>query len=784
MPDQPGRLIGRDDDIAQTYGRLFDDDVRLLTLVGAAGAGKTRLAIEVARLSAGEFMHGACFVDLAPIAQPGLLGTAIAETLELREDGSRPLIAVLKQHLAERHMLLVLDNFEQLVSAGPQLSELVQGCPGLKIMVTSRAAIRLRWEHVQPVRPLSRAAAVELFVDRAQRVDPRFALDASNSHAVEQVCVRLDGLPLAIELAAARTGVLPPEALLARLANRLDILEAANRDQPQRQRTLRAALDWSYDLLTAAEQRLFRRLGIFVGGFALTSLAEVCDADGALGVDPLDGLESLFDKSLIRRELAPGGSEPRFAMLETMREYALERLAATGELDLIRRAHAAYFLGGADVAVAEIKFSQQSAWLQSLETEHDNLRAALTWCEDAGEPELGLKAAGLLAWFWIVRGYVATGRHQLTSLLALADTADSPLRAEALRVIGSLALNQADYSAARNLFEASLAIRRRLGDPAGLLSALTSLGAVALQEGDHATAEAYFEEALAIQEAIGDLLGISESANNLANVAHERGDLERARALYERSLKLNQASIRYRQDVVLHNLGVVAQEQGELAEARKLFQDSVALKRVLGDTAGLALSLAKLGEVESSMRHPTEAHRVLSESLNLQRDLGDRPGMAFVLERFAITAVENGRVERGLRLAGAADALRSAIGAPLDRAARQHLERSLHHARGALRPEAADAAWLAGRMLSVDAAVKEALSPGGQTGDVQTTLLTAREREVAVLIAQGLTNRDIAQKLVVSERTAENHVQHVLNRLGLRSRAQVAAWAVHNGLTS
>ena len=767
--------------------RLEEPDARLLTLTGPAGTGKTRLAIEVANHAAASFADGTFFVDLAPVHDAALVQSAIAKTLDIREERERSLLDVLKERLSTRQTLLLLDNFEQVLGAASQLSELVQACPWLKLLVTSRSALRLRWEQVLAVPPLDVPNAVELFVHRAQRANPEFSLTADNKPAVEMVCVRLDGLPLAIELAAARSRVLPPQALLSRLERRLDVLATTAADRPTRQRTLRAALDWSYELLSEAEQAIFRRLGVFVGGFPLGAVNEVCDPDAGLGLDALGAVESLLDKSLLRQEPAAAQTEPRFGMLETMREYALERLRESGEEGVTLRRHARYYLVGADVPVAEMKLPQQKLWLQSLDAEHDNLRAALAWCQAAGEAELGLSAASLLAWFWIVRGYVTEGRRRLTALLAAAITAAPELRAEALRVIGSLALHQSDYTAARALFEHSLAIRRKLGEPAGLLSALSSLGAVAMQQGEIESAEHYFEDALEIQTKLEDRVGIAESLNNLANLAHERGDLPRARELYERSLAVQQLGLRYRPDVVLHNLGVVAQEQGDLVEARRHFENSVAVRRALGDTAGLALSLAKLGEVIFSMGDAHSAHRLLCESLTLQRDFGDRAGMAFSLERLAMAAAARNQPRQALRLAAAAEALREAIGTPLGPGARAVRDRWLDVARAELKPDDAAAAWDSGKDLGLDQVVAEAMQFDPSRPDTPhaadpVSLLSPREREVAALVAQGLTNRDIAERLVVSERTAENHVQHVLNRLGLRSRAQVAAWAVQHGL--
>ena len=802
LPAQPGPLVGREADIDRTVEHLLRPDVRLLSLVGAGGAGKTRLAIEVAARVGAAFPDGAHFVDLSPITDTGSLIAAVARVLDIRERRDQPLIELVEDTLAPQQPLIVLDNFEQLLPASAQLARLLEVCPGLKLLVTTRSALHLRWEHVLTVPPLqvpnleqlpeldalARVPSVALFTQRAQRVYPGFELTRVNARAVAELCVRLDGLPLAIELAAARVHVLPPRALLKRLDERLDLLATTNLDQPRRQRTMRAAIDASYDLLTPFEQALFRRLAVFVGGFPLDAVAEVCDPHGLLGPDPLSGVESLVNKSLLRQESSPHTDldTPRFGMLETIREYALERLTESGEHDDLRRQHAAYYLSGADVVVGEIKSTQQAAWLRSLDGEHDNLLAALAWCHEVREPELGLRASGLLAWFWLVRGHVLEGRARLTALLEVGGRQPTALRAEALRVTGSLALNQADYPSARQFFGASLAIGRELGDRASCVGALSGLGATAMQEGDVATAEACFQEALSTQAELGDKLGLAESLNSLANIAHGRGDLARARELYRMSQSLN-SEIGYRTDVVLHNLGVVAQEQGDLPAARQLFQDSVAIKRAIGDPLGVALSLAKLGEVTASSGDVARAHQFLSESLVLQYELGDRPGVAFVLERFAMTAAAHGQPGRALHLAGAADELRRAIGMPLSEAAQASLDAWLEPATGALPVADVQAALADGRAMSLDDVIAFAMSIAQRDADDQTDgqvgKLSPREREVAILLAEGCTNRQIAERLVVSERTAENHVQRLMNRLGLRSRTQVAAWAVRCGLS-
>jgi predicted ATPase/DNA-binding NarL/FixJ family response regulator len=809
LPAQPGVLIGRATDIARVHERLLDPDVRLLTLVGPAGTGKTRLAVEVANQCAADFSDGIWFVDLAPVRDPELVPSAIAETLAVREDRDRPLIQTLKTFLADRRALLLLDNFEQVLPAAPHLTELLRACPDLKLIVTSRSALHLQWEHELVVNPLAvpdlnalpsighlaEIASVALLVERTHRIDPEFDLNEHNARAIAEICARLDGLPLAIELAAARMRVLPPRALLSRLSRRLVVLDGGPLDQPARQRTLRTALDWSYELLSPEEQMLFRRLGVFVGGFGLEAVAEVCDPDTLLSIDPIRGVESLVEKSLVRHTRATGPGEQRFGLLETIRDYALEQLDIHSERETLEARHAAYYLGGAEVVISHISSAHQAAWLRSLELEHDNLRAALAWCQTTGTPELGLRAAGLLAWFWQVHGHISEGRARLTGLLALTGEAPTALRADSLRFAASLALVQSDDRVARALFEESLAIRRTLGEPAGLVGPLSGLGYAAMRQGDDVTAQACFEEAVNIQRQLGDQVGVAESLNSLANLVHARGDLVAARALYEQSWAFNH-EIGYRADVVEHNLGVVAQEQGDLAAARQYFEASVATKRILDDAPGLALSLAKLGEVIATQGDLAAAQRVLAESVVLERELGDRAGLAFVLERLAVVAAGHAMPQRALRLAGASSALRELLGVPLSRPAQLTLDASLSTAWHALRAEVAALAWQEGRATSPERAIALALDAvgvppvePGEAGKAATssesspvTPLTPREREVSVLVARGLTNRQIAEALVIADRTADVHVSNILNKLTLTSRAQLAAWVVRQGL--
>jgi non-specific serine/threonine protein kinase len=420
--------------------------------------------------------------------------------------------------------------------------------------------------------------------------------------------------------------------------------------------------------------------------------------------------------------------------------------------------------------------------------EHDNIRAALAWCQENNEPALGLRAARLLAWFWTVRGLTTEGRARLAGLMGVSGSAPGALRAEALYAAGTLALSQSDFPGARQLFEDSLAIARELNDPAGLMGPLSGLGTAAMQQGDNDVAAEALEEALAIQTELHDGIGMGESFNSLANLAHSRGDLVATRALYERSMAVNR-EFGYRVDVVLHNLGVLAEEVGDLEGARRDFEESVAIKRSIGDSLGLALSLAKLGEVIGTQGDIRLAHQLLGESVSLQRELGDVYSMAFGLERFAIVAAAHGRAQRALQLAGAASAVREAIGSPLGDAAQSALEVRFANARASLRRDLAEAAWARGRAMSMDAAIAFALAEGEEAaadaerrrGPGESSYgLTPREREVAVRIARGLTNRQMAAELVLAERTVDVHVSNILSKLQMSSRSQVAAWVVEN----
>src|SRR5829696_5669449 len=546
LPAQPTPLVGRERELGEVRDLLRAEGVRLLTLTGPGGIGKTRLGLQVGAELLDEFEDGVFFVALAPLTDTALVASAIASPLGVVETGERPLKEGLETYLRDKEVLLLLDNFEQVLDAAPLLGELLSECPKLKGLATSRSVLRVYGEHEYPVPPLelpspgrlpaidrlSQYEAVRLFIERAKAARPDFSVTDENAPAVAEICTRLDGLPLAIELAAARIKLLPPRAMLERLGSRLKLVTGGARNLPERQRTLRGTIEWSYTLLEEGERVLFARLAVFSGGRTLEAIEAICDAKGDLPVDTLDGVSSLLDKSLLRQEEGPEG-EPRFVMLETIHEYARERLEASGEAEEVRRLHAEYFLALAEGAEPELTGADQLACLERLEAEHDNMRAALQWSLEK-EPATAFRLAGMLARFWEIRSDFSEGSRWLEAALrqsARPDTiTEATTRAKLLSEAGTFAYYRADYDHAIVLHGEALELYRELGDDSGVAFSLMCLGAQHNQPGDYERAAPFFEEALALSRRIGDRRNIVITLHNLADVERQRGNYKRAKA--------------------------------------------------------------------------------------------------------------------------------------------------------------------------------------------------------------------------------------------------------------
>jgi predicted ATPase/class 3 adenylate cyclase len=551
LPISPTALLGREREVTEIRA-LLDQAARLVTLTGPGGTGKTRLSLQVAADLLDHFEDGAYFVELAPLSDPALVPSTIGQALGVRDAGGRPVLETLKAYLKSKSLLLVLDNFEQIVMAAPVVADLLAASPGLRVLATSREPLRLRAEQEYAVPPLALPdardpltpealrgyAAVALFVERAVAIRADFALTNENASAIAEICARLDGLPLAIELAAARVRLLTPRAMVARLERRLPLLTGGARDVPARQQTLRDTIAWSYDLLDDLERRLFRRLAVFVGGWSLEAADRVCGQDNHFGVEILDGLDSLVSKSLVR-QADDSGREPRFSMLETIREYARERLDASEEAPIVQHGHFRFLLDLARSGDAKLRGAEQGEWLARLEQEHDNFRAALDWSRTtATAGQAALELAATLAWFWFLRGHFGEGRRWLESALSENQEAPAPLRAKTLNGAGNLAWAQGDFERAELLHKEALGLFRESADIGGVAFTLGRLGQIPQSRGDYHRAAELFEESLSLFREVGDVWGIPSALYWLGSVTYAQGHTARAKALYEEGLSL------------------------------------------------------------------------------------------------------------------------------------------------------------------------------------------------------------------------------------------------------
>ncbi|HET7010986.1 MAG TPA: tetratricopeptide repeat protein [Anaerolineales bacterium] len=744
LPQRPHSLVGREKDLEMSQGLILRGTVRLVTIIGPPGVGKTRFAIELASTVASEFDDGVVFVDLAPVRDPGLVLDAIAQALGVVDHPDQPTLQRLQRHLRNRNLLLLLDNLEHVITAAADVADLLEAGPHVKLLVTSRQPLHVRWEHRYDLLPLAlpdatarsdqatlaRSPATALFIERACAAETRFSVDARNAPTIVEICRRLDGLPLAIELAAAWIGALGLDATLSRLSDHQGLPLGGPRDAPERQRTLIDAIAWSYDLLNEAERSVFRALGAFAGETPLEAIEAVCVG---LRVDVLTPVAGLVDKNLLLRA---SDGETRFRMLETIREFAEERLELTGEADVVRRRHAAWFLGLAQRAERFIWSEHQAAWLERLERAHDNVRVALNWCLSGRDEETGALLAAAMHRFWFARGYIREGRRWC-QIAASKQQLSARGRALALRNLAFFLTHQGDAEQAVRLAEQAVALARSVGEPSLTAWILLGLAQATRARADFERSERLYGEMLEMARQAGDETLAARALCGIGNMLRIRGDNVRARVVLEEALSL----ARPRHDKWLTSL-------------------------VIGDV-GLALA----------PEDPVQALMLLEESLALSNDIGHRLLTARRLEDLAGVLASSDRAELSAQLLGASESLRDAFGfarsvslqAAVGAAARERLG-----------PAAFEAAWSKGRAMTADEAVALALgrsAPARGERAQRPGGLTGREVHIVLDIARGLTNRQIAEKLGISERTVDAHVQNIRNKLSVARRAQIAAWA-------
>lgn len=791
LPAQLTSFVGRAEEIVDVSERLAKPEMRLLTLIGPPGIGKTRLGLKIASELLSHFEHGVYAVFLASVSNPDLVVPAIAGALGLREAPGQSLLGILKAYLRDREVLLLLDNFEQVLPAAPVMSDLLVEAPRLKVLITSRASLHLYGEYLHAVPPLSTPSlgeagpverlaqyeSVQLFTARAKAVDEEFSLDGANGLAVSHICARLDGMPLAIELAAARARFLPPTRMLAHLESKLDLLAGSAPNLTPRQRTLRGAINWSYDLLTPAECRLFNRFSVFVGGCTMEAAEEVCasliqeeqqESKVRRSIPSVPAtLQTLVEQSLL--QIARGGDEPRYYMLETIREYAGERLAedeenGTGsEVQVIRKRHAAYYMGLAERATAQLTGIDQAVWMDRLEREHDNFRAALQWTIGEDEAEMAARLGGSLWRFWWTYGYGSEGRQWLESVLncinapAIYSQVPAEARAKVVHGAGILERMQGNYGRADLLLRESLALRRALGDKQAMADTLNSLGLLAGHQANYKDARAFFEEGLALFQDIESNSGMAKVLSNFAETLREQGEYSEAWTMMNKSMALNrlmgnkrgvadslnslgllahyanndaearllldeamllysEVGVRLGVANVLGNMGDIAMAQGDYQQAEELVKQALAIHTEIGDKRYMSGVLHTLAQVALRRRDYMEAQALLTSSLHMRYELGNKLGIADCLSGLAAVAigVQGPTVEaakRALFLCGAVASLLAEVNAPLEPTSRSVYDHTLGVAAQVLDEGTYSEVWQAANAASLEQIVSAAANP-------------------------------------------------------------------------